>query len=94
MGETSSESEKPSGKVDTKESEDLSTETKDDEEAEPPERKKQKCATARYVDDKRKKLEKKLSTRQKECMMLETMREDMELKKENSGSRHVQHFFC
>ena len=81
MAETSSESGKPSGKVDTKESEDLSTETKDDEEAGPPERKKQKCATARYVDDKRKKLEKKLSTRQKECMMLETMRGDMELKK-------------
>ena len=48
---------------------------------EPPEPKKEKCATARYVDDKRKKLEKKLSTRQKESLMLETMREDVELKK-------------
>lgn len=81
MRETSSESGKRSGKVDTKESEDLSTETKDDEEAGTPQPKKQKCAIARYVDDKRKKLDKKLSTRQKDCMMLETMREDVKLKR-------------
>ena len=70
--------------MDAKESGDLHTETNisdDDEESGPPEHKKQKCATGRYVDEKRKKLEKKLSTRQKESLMLETMREDVELKK-------------
>lgn len=82
------ESGKLKDKLDAKESGDLHTETDisdDDEESGSPEPKKQKCATARYVDEKRKKLEKKLSTRQKESLMLETMREDVELKKKLLG---------
>ena len=43
--------------------------------------KKRKSATARYVDDKRKKLEKQLSGKQKDGLMLQVMREDAELKK-------------
>lgn len=46
-----------------------------------PDSKKRKSATARFVDDKRKKLEKQLSGKQKDGLMLQVMREDVELKK-------------
>lgn len=46
-----------------------------------PDSKKRKSATTRYVDDKRKKLEKQLSGKQKDDLMLQVMREDVELKK-------------
>ena len=52
-----------------------------EEEATLPDSKKRKSATARYVDDKRKKLEKQLSGKQKDGLMLQVMREDVELKK-------------
>ena len=42
--------------------------------------KKRKSATARYEDDKGKKLEKQLSGKQKDGLMLRVMREDVELK--------------
>ena len=47
----------------------------DDNDMGPTKQKKQKCATARFVDEKRKKLEKELSSRQKGLLMLETIRE-------------------
>jgi len=72
--------EKLSDKLGAKKSGDLHTGTNDDEESGPPDPKKQKCATARYVDDNRKKLQKKISTRQKESLMLDTT-EDVELTK-------------
>ena len=46
-----------------------------------PDSKKRKSAIARFVDDKRKKLEKQLSGKQKDGLMLQVMREDVELKK-------------
>jgi len=46
-----------------------------------PDAKKRKSATARFLDDKRKKLEKQLSGKQKDGLMLQLMREDVELKR-------------
>ena len=40
--------------------------------------KKRKSATAKYVEDKRKKLEKQVSGKQKDGLMLQVMREDVE----------------
>ena len=43
--------------------------------------KKRKSTTARYVDDIRKKLEKQLSGKQKDALMLQVVREDVKLKR-------------
>ena len=57
------------------------SEAMNEEEAALPDSKKRKSSTVRYVDDKRKKLEKQLSGKQKDGLMLQVMREDVELKK-------------
>jgi hypothetical protein len=44
-------------------------------------RKKRKCPTALYVDEKRKKLEKNLSSKQRDNAMLQLMKEDLSIKK-------------
>ena len=45
--------------------------------------KKRKCPTALYVDEKRKKLEKSLSCKQRDNVMLQIMKEDLALKKKS-----------
>lgn len=57
------------------------SEAMNEDEATLPDSKKRKSATARSVDDKRKKLEKQLSGKQKDGLMLQVMRQDVELKK-------------
>ena len=66
----------PGGSNDTEDSEAMN----EDEET-LPDSKIRKSATARYVDEKRKKLKKQLSGKQKDGLMLQVMREDVELKK-------------
>ena len=48
--------------------------------------KKRKCQTALYVDEKRKKLEKSLSSKQRDNVMLQLMKEDLALKKKSMAA--------
>ena len=47
------------------------------------EQKKRKCSTALYVDEKRRKLEKNLSAKQRDSAMIQVMRDDLALKKKS-----------